>query len=262
MAWAKAKTAVVIGASVLFAAGTSTIIIKETGPRISRTSPTQTPSVSEVLSAARRAFGNIQTFDVTFELQYPFQKNTISYREVWFKQNGDYASYRVETLSSTRKAIFAPGDTPYLHIRNSSGTWEIDSNRALNLEYRKQQPFVPDFEIPTNETFALGVSEDVFDGKSCFVITNDKYSSIEGLGEPIKTIYYIGKTNNMVYREVGVDSAGEILKNVFVTSLRVNGTLDDSLFSIPKGLPEVVMTNIDQYINYTLEKIKESAKAK
>ncbi len=264
MAWTKAKMAVAIGASVLFATGTATIIIKETGPRHSRTSPMQTTPASEVLAAARLAFGNLQSFDVTFEDQYPFQKRTNTFREAWFKQNGDYASYRFETLSSITRAEWMNMPTRGMQIRNSSGTWEVSSNLALNLEYEKQQPFVPDFCIQTNETFASGVAEDIFNGTPCFVITNDQYTDfgLPDLVEPTKSIYYIGKTNYLIYRKVGVNPAGEVIENEFVTSLQVNGKLDDSLFAIPKELPELVMTNIHQYVNYTLEKIKESAKAK
>lgn len=203
--------------------------------------PAQTPSVSEVLSTAQKAYDNLQTYYITFEVLYPFQRKTNTCREAWVRQGGEYASYRYERLSSSKGEPFSAS----LDICNSTGTWEVFSNRALNLAFIKHQP-VPCFRVSTNETFAVGVSEDMVNGNSCFVITNEQYSDLEKLGEPTRTIYYILKTNNLIYRKIGVDSSGRILKIMSITSLQVNGKLDDSLFSIPKKIPELVITNLDQ----------------
>jgi len=223
----------------------------------------QTPTVNEVLIKARIAWDGIKTYDATFDVYHLLSKRnpTNNFREAWSKSGEGIGFYRFQDLTPPNGIH----TVPYLQIRNSSGTWEIVTNgvfkRAFDDEYRREEPFQPDFQIPTNQAFDAHVAQDEINGMPCFVITTVENANLKHLGAPLTTSYYIAKTNYLVYAEI-VKTSGNILNKSVITSLQINGSLDDTLFAIPFGLQKIIVTNQSQRFAYTLESVKAVDEAK
>jgi len=217
-----------------------------------------TPSAEDIISNATRSWNALASYDATYELQYMQQKDRTVFHEVWTKAGNNIAFYRFEVLHARQPLIAGP----YLQIRNSAGTWEMDTNHAFNTLYASNTPFRPGLEIMTN---GMHIKPDVGEatnaGIACFVVTMEAPTRASP-ADAATTVYDIGETDYLCYRRTDLNAIGRLVSKLTVTALKANQPVDQTNFALPAGLPEVLVTNLNDRLAYLGNQVSQATEGK
>jgi outer membrane lipoprotein-sorting protein len=169
---------------------------------------------------------------------------------------------RIETESVTN-----PFGMKYIQLKNKDGSWQLRPDMAIRMDFmNNQNPNQSKKPISDIQTTYTAQEETVHD-EPCYVVTeafSDQTKAqllqavlmskngtrrAKDIAQviPAKILYYIGKDDRMIHGVQTYNSEGQVIADVFYSTISTNEILPDSLFQVPAGLKEAITKSSEEY---------------